>query len=170
MRDCPNAAMRDRLPDLLHGRATDPALAEARTHVARCEACARELALLRDVRAASPSPGVNAARIVAALPAYRRPSRWTRISRSPQLRVAAAVLVVAGGIAIGYDRDDRIAGDTVVALAPTPRPEELAIGENLSDLSDSDLRGLAREIAEIEAVTSAETDVVDVPSVGQGGA
>src|SRR5687767_12362292 len=69
MTDCSNVEMRERLPDLLHGRLEGAARVEVPAHLATCEACAAELALLREARRAlDRAPAVDVARIVAALP------------------------------------------------------------------------------------------------------
>jgi anti-sigma factor RsiW len=52
MTDCPNAEMRDRLPDLLHERLELSARAVVVAHVEECVECRAELALLREARVA----------------------------------------------------------------------------------------------------------------------
>ena len=93
MNDCPNADVRDRLPDLLHNRLDGAARASVEAHVAACADCAAELALLSDVRKSWDTPKVDVAAIVAALPSYRAPARpswggW---------RAAAAIAVIVAG-------------------------------------------------------------------------
>jgi anti-sigma factor RsiW len=66
--DCPNATMRDRLPDLLHDGLSASARAETERHLAECPSCAEELALLRAARRAlAIAPSVDVARIAAAI-------------------------------------------------------------------------------------------------------
>lgn len=126
MNDCLNAAMRESLPDLIHGNLDPASLVEVEAHVASCDACAAEVELLRTVVASmSPAPAVNVQRIVAALPVAAKqglllhrgngdavashvipakPSQgiWSR----PMLRVAAAVVIVAaGGLSLLVGRD-----------------------------------------------------------------
>ena len=52
MTDCSSAEMRDRLPDLLHERLDPSARAAVMAHVADCQDCDLELALLREARVA----------------------------------------------------------------------------------------------------------------------
>lgn len=69
MRDCPNAEIRDLLPDLLHARLTEGEVATVRAHLEACEDCSAELGLLGGLRTAtSKAPAVDLDRIVAALP------------------------------------------------------------------------------------------------------
>lgn len=114
MTDCQDTAIQEQLPEFVAG-ALDVGQAEVvRRHVARCAACAADVGVLRAlqplrveapsvdpariaaaVRAAHPRPGASSA---AALPSVaRRPSpRW----RPGLLRMAATVLVCAGGAAV----------------------------------------------------------------------
>src|SRR5687768_3992991 len=68
MRDCPEWEMRELLPDLLHERGPVEARERVRQHVASCDDCRAELALLAQIRAISVTPTVDTARIVSALP------------------------------------------------------------------------------------------------------
>ena len=104
MRDCPDAEIRDLLPDYAGGSLTGEALSRVEAHVAGCADCAAEVDLLRAVRRAGPAaPAVDVARIVAALPA---PTRARPRGRVAMWRVAAAVAVLAaGGVALRVVRD-----------------------------------------------------------------
>lgn len=93
MNDCPNADVRDLLPELLHGRLDAAARASVEAHVAACADCAAELALLRNLRSAMGTPKVEVASIVAALPAYRAPARRSWVG----WRSAAAIAVIVAG-------------------------------------------------------------------------
>lgn len=170
MRDCANATMRDRLPDLLHAAADDLALAEVRAHVSSCDDCREELELLRLARAAAPAPRVDVERIAAAIPPFVPQPHWGRLARSRQLRVAAAVVVIAGGAVAGYVHSSRVAPDTMLAQATAePGTPELGLAEPLTDLSDDDLMALLEEMSQLQADLPTETDVVMVPAV-EGGA
>ncbi len=117
MTDCPNADVRDLLPDLLHDRLDDATRAMAESHVEGCADCRAELALLRDVRAAlRQTPVLNIAAITAAVPSYRAPVRRSWVG----WRVAAAVtLVAAGGSSLlVMQRDVPSFGDSSSAAAP----------------------------------------------------
>jgi hypothetical protein len=174
MRDCPNVEMRERLPELMHGALRAAVATEVRAHVAQCAECRAELALLERVRTAFVAPTIDTSRIVAKLPAYRRPSLFTRATRSAQLRAAAAIVVLAGAFAVSRNvGDDRTAPpDTAVAVTPAAAAgREIAIGDTFQDLTDSDLMAVLEEIAQLDAVTLDADD--DVPAViernGRGG-
>ena len=114
MTDCPNGALRDLLPELVHGRLAPAARRELEAHVSSCAECADELALLRDLRASMARvPRVDPARISAAIPAYRAPMRrswggW---------RAAAAIMaIVAGGTSVAVLRHDSRRGQAPDAM------------------------------------------------------
>jgi hypothetical protein len=129
MNDCPNAVIRDQLPDLLHERLDASARAAVMAHVDGCVDCREELDVLRGVHEmlVSRSPRIDVRSIVAALPkppvaqpqsvelevaqakviAIRPASRrrvWS------DWRVAAAVVLFVAG------------GSSVVLLRQTPVP------------------------------------------------
>ena len=98
MRDCPDASMRDLLPDFVHE--TLPAGEDARVaaHLAACEDCAAEVALIRSVRAAgiAAAPAMDVPRIVASLPGAGTAASGG--GSGPGLwRIAAAIALVALG-------------------------------------------------------------------------
>ena len=110
MTDCPNAEMRDRLPDLLHERLDMATRTVVVAHVEGCADCRAELALIReahvvliagvrsvDVTAISRAV-VERTRAAQASPG-RRPARRTAWASLLDWRVAAsiAVVVVGGG-------------------------------------------------------------------------
>jgi anti-sigma factor RsiW len=99
MTDCPNGDIRDLLPDLLHDRLDAGARARVEQHVATCDACGEELALLRDLRATlRRAPVLDTAAIAAAIPAYRAP---VQRSWGGSWRAAAAIAAIAiGGTSI----------------------------------------------------------------------
>src|ERR1700733_4553975 len=70
MNDCPNAVIRDQLPDLLHDRLDPSARAAVMAHVDACVDCREELDMLRGVQGmlVSRGPRVDIPSIVAALP------------------------------------------------------------------------------------------------------
>ena len=76
MTECPNANVRDLLPDLVHGRLDAETRVMVEAHLAGCADCAAEQALLRDLRASlRRTPHLDLAAIAAAVPAYRAPVR-----------------------------------------------------------------------------------------------
>ena len=98
MTDCPNAEIRDVLPDLVHGRLGAATRADVERHVLHCAECAAEVALLRELRSAfQASPRVDVAAITAAVPSYRRQGSRSWIG----WRTAATITVlVAGGSSV----------------------------------------------------------------------
>src|SRR5687768_3109827 len=109
MNECTNDTVRDVLPLLASGgQVASPA--EVESHVAGCEACREELAVLRAARQALlRGPVVDVGRIAGAVPAYRsNPASDPKVvpisSRRPLPRswriAAAALIVVAGGTAL----------------------------------------------------------------------
>ena len=170
MSECRNPETRDRLPELAAAGADAPGYSDVRQHLSACESCRRELAVLARVRAAvaasAPAP-VDTARIAGAVRPYQRRPSWRRMASSGQFRAAAAVILVAGALAVGHGGREPARPDSVVATASPARPL-LAIGDSFADLSDADLRELAAEFGQLEAVTPTETDVLDVPAVMEG--
>lgn len=124
MRDCVNAEVRDRLPELVHGLLEEAERAGVESHVAECPDCAAEAALIRRAAGviALASPRVDARRIATALPLSRvsaqapRP-RWS----GGGLRIAAALVVAAAGIGtLQYATRDRVSDDIARIDAPLP--------------------------------------------------
>jgi anti-sigma factor RsiW len=164
MRECTNAEMRDLLPDLVHGQLGAAQRAELEAHVAGCDACRDEVALLQRVRAALPVPSVDVAAIGRALPAYRaaRTRRWT-----PLLRMAAGLVLVAGAASLVMRDGSREPTpiDTLAQAGASTVPV-LSLGENFQDLSDSDLEALTDELQALDAVMSEEPEEIVVPLTG----
>src|SRR4051812_30226413 len=105
MNDCPNAEIRDRLPDLLHDRLDESERAVVNAHVGTCADCSGELELLRGMHGmlTARAPHIDVASVVAALPkAPARHARPMRPRRSwSDWRIAAAItMVVAGGSSV----------------------------------------------------------------------
>ena len=99
MDDCPNADVRDLLPDLVHGRLDATTRAMVETHIASCADCRAELALLRDLRGSfQGTPRIDLGAIAAALPAYRGGS--ARRSWVGWRAAAAITVLVAGGSSV----------------------------------------------------------------------
>lgn len=164
MRDCTNAEMRDALPDLMHGTLPARRQAEVRAHVDGCEACRVELALLARVRGAVFAPRIATDRIVARLPRYWAEPRWRRIARSPAFRVAAAVVLMAGGVSFLLQSGEREAARIVHSVAGDA-PRELAVGETFADVSDSALVALVEAMENLDATLSEDPESILVPLV-----
>jgi hypothetical protein len=172
MRDCPNAEMRDALPDLMHGTLPARRSAEILAHVDQCEMCRAELALLRRVRGAVTAPVPATDRIVASLPAYRPRSAGQRLAGAAAWRIAAVIVVLAGGASLllraGRTSTD-VVPDTAAPPAAIGAPVELAVGETFADISDSALVALVEAMTELDATLSEEPEAITVPlSFGEG--
>lgn len=138
--DCHDPGFRELLPDLAHGRLDAADRARTEAHVAGCEACGRELGIVRAARAAlSRTPAIDTGRIVAALPpaparaplrverggaaAGRAPTRRGWRAPSVAMRIAAgiAALAVGGaGFRVALDRGDAPLQQSVVAAGEQP--------------------------------------------------
>lgn len=172
MSDCPNVEIRELLPEYLSGTLSDVRRSEVSSHVASCEDCAEELALLQLIRQAyaASTPAVNVSAIVAKLP--RKPSRPAMRSWRPSqaIQIAAAVSFIAlGGISLAVARSffdgnsTATVGDTVVANAEAPA---ISFAGGVSDLGDEDLEALLSALESIEALPVTET--ADPPLGGTG--
>ena len=124
MSDCSNAEIRDLLPDLVHETLTVANRGRVVAHVAVCEICTSEVALLRGVRSAlSGAPTVNVASIVSLLPppglarsrevpviaVRRQATRW---------RMAAGLIVAVGVSSALLLRGHRAEAPVVASTAP----------------------------------------------------
>jgi anti-sigma factor RsiW len=109
---CPNGDVRDLLPDYLHDRLESSARASVERHLAGCQACRDELALLRDLRGTlQRAPRIDVAAVAAAIPAYRPAARQ---SRAGGWRIAAAIAAIAVG------------GTSLALLQRTTHPKQVA--------------------------------------------
>jgi hypothetical protein len=187
MTDCPNADVRDQLPDLVSGALVGPARAIVAAHVDGCADCRAEVALLTSVRGVliADTPAVGVARIqaiVAALPtppghgiATPVPSVARRGNRMAW-RIAATVLFMAvGGTVVvlqsaqhGAAKADSAAviGDSQALVAATASPE-LALPGNLDSLSTEQLQSLLTKIDHLDGLPASVPDAGD-PSLGGG--
>ena len=126
MNDCPNADVRDLLPDLMHGRLDAATRASVEAHVAGCADCAAELGLLRDLRAARGTPAVDIAAIVAVVPTYRAAPRRSWVG----WRAAATITVLVAGASsvavlqrgIGPVNGPTVRSAIAPVAVPTPAP------------------------------------------------
>jgi anti-sigma factor RsiW len=192
MLDCPNAEIRDRLPEFVAGSLDPSELADVRSHLETCSACREEVALIQGVRALviRATPVIDVAAIAARIPAARRQpmkswSNW---------RVAAAITIITVGGAtvglLGQDSELPTVPDTIVAsvapvadpvqtppvaaigtsvpsTAPTASPAEqieLSTTAEIGQLTDSQLDALLKEIDKIEALPLAEPPRTGLPA------
>jgi len=128
MIDCPNGDIRDLLPDLLHDRLPPAQRIEVEGHVASCDACRAEFALLRDLRGTMARvPKVDTTAIAAAIPPYRATARRSWVG----WRAAAAITMIAAGgtsVAILNHQGAATVDHTQVVSSPsvpTSRPAEV---------------------------------------------
>jgi anti-sigma factor RsiW len=157
MSDCPNAEVRDLLPDLVHDRLDARTRAQVVAHVDGCADCRAELALLRSMRGALEhgTPRVDVHRIVASLPSpatagTRRPRRvWS------DWRVAAAVtFLVAGGTSVALIHNARN-GDRDSVSTAAVRPAITVASESTTRAATPADTGPATRIAGTKSTTSA---------------
>lgn len=172
MIECFSPEVRDFLPDLVHGRLGEVDNATMLAHVEACAACGAELAMLREVRSASPVvASVDVARIVAMLPApavTHIPKSPSPARRSAVWMTAAAVAMLAivgvftarstnGPAAVAEDTAAPVAVAAVPSPSETSQPEEsLALVAGLQELTDEEIQSLLTELDQIETIPSAE--------------
>ena len=149
MTDCTNDGLRELLPDFLNGGLDAEPRAMVVAHVARCAACANELALLESARALMHrAPSVDVGRIVAALPRpaaaaprelvlvdgnarprVRRPTSWR------PLAMAASLLLAAGVTGVAVQRFTGDAGRVPAPATRAPVAPDVATGDGMSGAS-----------------------------------
>jgi anti-sigma factor RsiW len=159
MNDCPNADIRDQLPDLLHERLDVSVRAAVMAHVDTCADCRAELELLRGVHGmlVARTPRVDVNYVVQALPkraaqqapAVRRRPAWS------DWRIAAAVTVLAvggGSFAVLRQNSAPAPLDTMFAAPPTAQGVATPIKDASAPAKRAD--------TVLEGRTSAPHDVV----------
>jgi hypothetical protein len=197
MSECTDGELRDLLPELVNGRLDAETQRAVEAHVAGCEECAEELALLRSLRPVlMREPEVDARKIAAAVNAQRasqplRDAVRARVSAPWRVAIAAAALIAVS--AVGYAVVRRVGGAEEVALhapdtstrdtthtgapahevappqqiavapphvaAPATAPTtvaEVGVVDNLSDLSDDDVRSLTASLDGMSSVPDAD--------------
>jgi anti-sigma factor RsiW len=199
MSECTKGELRDLLPELVNGQLDAETQRAVEAHVAGCEECAEELALLRALRLGLVrGPVVDAAKIAAAVCAHtaQQPARAAmhpRIGTPWRMAIAAAALLAVSAAGYAVARRSRgaeevavvRAHDTTPTVAPAPAPvpviappEQVAVApphatapvpqpattvaagdgvlDNLSDLSDDDVRTLTASLDRISSVPDAD--------------
>lgn len=179
MTDCPEGELRDLLPDLVHERLPASRRAVLVAHLEGCEDCRVELELLRALRGAMrEAPAVDVNAVVAALPVPRPPRVARSSARAGWRAAAAALLIVGGGATVALLRDEpapsppalTAAAKTNEPLGATPR--ELAVsGGTVTDLTDSELSSLLRDIESLDGLPSGDVEGsgAELPPVGTEG-
>ena len=174
MNDCQNIDIRESLPELAHGALPESERARVQEHLDECEDCSAELVIIRAVRDSAPVATVDfatvdVARIVAAIPPYRR--QGFRVKRV-YLELAAACLIGAIGIstvvvhhsnslatsarANGAGANGARAG--VVSGARIASPGLALV--NTSELSDSGLAQLTQDLDKLQAMPTSDPESV----------
>ena len=191
MTDCPDGLMRDLLPEYALGLLETADANRVAQHLAACETCRAELALLGQVRAGVTLgvPRMDVAAIVSALPApaaqsqptIRLAPRRTAVRHLWQYAAAAGlVLLVGGGIVwrSGPERElAQVADSTVVAAVPAESvqvqgtPDDgITFGGGLSDLSLDDLQALLGQMDSVRTLPSSDPEsVTPVIAMNEGG-
>ena len=180
MTDCPNVEIRELLPEYLSGTLSARRRSEVDAHLAGCEDCAEELALLRLIREAytEAAPTVNVDAIVSALPrpASRPVMRPAMRSwrRSHAFQIAAAVsFITLGGISLAVARSfftvnpevALVDTGTVSSIGETP----ISFAGGLSDLGDEDVEALISALESIEALPVVEPSELPLSGTGRQG-
>jgi hypothetical protein len=171
MIDCPNADIRDRLPDLVNESLPADVRRLVLAHLEGCTACTAELEILRVVRlvVVSGTPSVDVTNIVAALP--RRNDTRLRGRSWARWQIAAAVTVLAAGAgSLAVMRQHSVSDGrdtTLFAQVVADSGAGLAMTGSLADLDEAELQDLAQKITTIEALPSTEVETI---SVGLSGA
>ncbi|MCC6927466.1 MAG: zf-HC2 domain-containing protein [Gemmatimonadaceae bacterium] len=138
MTDCQNVEVRELLPELLHDALPASERERVEAHVAACELCAAEFALLRDARHAMARlrvPAIDTARIVAALPR----TQGARSDAAPGAAMPSAA--TPGGLRL--HRTERI----VAAQAPVARRRTSVLYRIAAAVTFISLGGMSLTIA-----------------------
>lgn len=187
MRDMDRTALRDRLPDLVHGALAAEDATTLEALVATDTELAAELALLRTISSVhGRAPAVDVAAIVRALPPAPTPTATVidqlaerRASRRPAISMrfarAAALLVVVGGGTVIMLRSRAGGGNTppiveapVESVATATAALQLGLGAPTDELSVDQLKALEEDIRALDGLPSIEPDATTDLSVGEG--
>ena len=189
MTDCPNGLMRDLLPEYALGVLGEEDAARVAAHVAACDACGAELALLARARTsfALAAPRLDVAAIVSALPSPPRSDRtvapsWVRRHVWQYATAAGLLLAVGGGIVWrrAPQATHALQADTTLALLGVAVPESTAqavpasddgitFGGGLSDLSLDDLQKLMGQMDSVRTLPSKDPESVTIVIANEGG-
>lgn len=190
MSDCQDLAIREQLPELLHGALDDAEQARVQAHLEWCRACADELEIMRAVLATASTPMVDVTRIAAAIPPYAGDHNQQRISvlrggggrsrttggasvphrswySNAYLRVAAGFLIAAigvSGVAITHRPSSARTPAAAAHVSAAPSNGVSLVG--VSDLSDDNLEQLIQSMDNLDATPPAEPDPEPVTMAG----
>lgn len=176
MTDCPNAEVRDLLPELAAGTIAPEARASVEAHLADCAECRSELALLEAIRRSFARPvAIDVARVAAALPAPSVGGAATagrRGFRAARWQIAAVVsLFAVGAASVWAVRQGDGRGIVVDSIGSMADGQERAVtlGHRLADLSEQDLEALLGALDEIDALPSLDPTPIITPLDGGEG-
>lgn len=183
MRDCPDGAMRDQLPLYVSGRLDARSRSAVDAHLAGCADCTAEVAMLSAVGRAFPAPVVDVARIAAAMPQrsarpvaapfYRQPLWGLAASLTLFITGAATYLVVrsgGAGVAPQVASPAPVAESTLALATPSRAPaavaertsDLVAVGTDLSELTDAQLQSLLGSLDGLDSRPQAEPTTITV--------
>lgn len=177
MGDCPNVEVRDLLPELASGALAPEERAAVESHLASCEECRAELALLHAVRSAfARPPAIDAAIVAAALPrpdVRSRPARVRQPRRLMTWQLAAAVsLFAVGASSIWITRSASLSGsspDSAARVAVVPEERMVTLGHRLGELSEQDLETLLGALDDLETLPAIDPVPMIAPLGGGEG-
>jgi hypothetical protein len=163
--DCPNAEIRDLLPDLLHNNLSAHDTDRAEAHLAACAECRDELELLSIVCALNLVPkSTRPAFTVAVAPAHKR---WSALP--PLVRLAAGIALVAIGGASYSIASNGVRQDTPAGLESTyfgfldsaspyrlSAPSTYTASHNGSGLDEQAIMEILAEIEKMDGLLSIE--------------
>jgi anti-sigma factor RsiW len=188
MNDCADRDIKELLPDVLHRTLRRDDRERVELHLATCDSCREELAVLRMVNSAAVfAPAIDVGRIVQQIPPYqsiipgvRAPAR----NRVTQWLVAAtAALMLVGGGSLVLNRPATGTGSAVaientgapvepgapsqtpvdrqpVVAAAAASPHTFALASDVAALSDGDLVQLMNEMDGFDALPASEPEPV----------
>lgn len=195
MRDCPDGELRDLLPLYAAGRLAGSDRTRVASHLAGCEACASEHALLGNVARAYAVPPPDTAAIVARLPV--RPGGRVAVPyyRQPLWRIAASLTVMIGAAAMLTVARSKPEATTLSGRNPAATPVSpaapgssdvapgatldgdarpvaagrvIGLGVSLSDLTDEQIESLLTSLESLDATVLPDPEVMAKPIVPSG--
>jgi len=189
MNNCLDSGIQEMLPDLAHGNLDEPSRIRVEAHLASCESCREDLAVIYTVKNATVfAPTIDVQRVVRQIPPYRAivpgvqaPAR----SLVTQWLVAAGFIVaLVGAGSLLMSRQDKVtAANSGVAGATAPRGQSgatipdvpatepspsLAFAGSIDDLSDSSLVQLMADMTQFDALPATEPEPVFAMDGGEG--
>jgi len=189
MNNCLDSEIQEMLPDLAHETLDEPSRVRVEAHLASCESCREELAVIQTVKNAFVfAPSIDAERVVRQIPPYRSivpevqaPAR----SRVAQWLVAAGLIVaLVGGGSLVMSRQGKVTStnqpvasvnnseqQSAAGLSGVPATEagpSLAFAGSIDDLSDSSLVQLMADMTQFDALPATEPEPVFAVDAGEG--